>query len=74
MLALSLLAWRVISLPITALIQDWISIIAFYALLHAVAARSKHWTFVTVVTATALLCIYVYGQFPYTLLIFRGGP
>jgi hypothetical protein len=67
-----LLFWRAWVLPADHLWRDLIAIVAAYFVLRF-ALRDRYASLLTVATVTMLLGIYVFGQFPYTLMTLGFG-
>jgi hypothetical protein len=71
--AIGLLLWRIVVLPLPGLLRDWVSILALYWIISVIGERSKAWPWVTAATMLLLGGIYAQGQFPHLFEILGIG-
>ena len=72
--ATAVIGWRLAAVPVGRLWRDWVLLLALEAILTVAAARRKSWPVVSAGLMAYLLGIYVQGQWPHIVAIFKGTP
>jgi hypothetical protein len=72
--ATAVIGWRLAAVPVGRLWRDWVLLLALEAIVTVAAARRKSWPVVSAGIMAYLLGIYVQGQWPHIVAIFRAMP
>lgn len=70
----SLVAWRVLSVPPSGLWKDWMVILAVYWAVTVFVRKSPAWPALTASTSIFLLIVHAWGHLPLTFRVLGFVP